>query len=96
MDRLFFVLRTRGSAWDRARAPEGQDGWAEHNAFMMALAGDGLVVLGGPLEATPNYLLLMRAGSEGDVRARLGEDVWAQKDILRVERIAPWSVKWRG
>jgi hypothetical protein len=96
MDRLFFVLRTRGAAWDRERAPEQQNGWPEHNAFMLGLATDGVVTLGGPLEGTPNYLVLVRAGSEEDVRARLGEDVWAQRDILRVERIAPWSVKWRS
>ena len=96
MDRLFFVLRTRGAAWDRERAPEEQEGWAEHYAFMTVLARDGVVTLGGPLEGTPNYLVLVRASSEADVRARLGEDVWLQKDILRVERIAPWSVKWRG
>lgn len=96
MDRLFFVLRTRGAAWDRERAAEEQEGWAEHNAFMTVLARDGVVTLGGPLEGTPNFLVLVRGPSEDDVRARLGEDVWAQRDILRVERIAPWSVKWRG
>jgi hypothetical protein len=96
MDRLFFVLRTRGAAWDRERTPEEQEGWAEHSAFMIALACDGVVTLGGPLEGTPNYLILARARSEDDLRARLEEDLWARKDILRVERIAPWSVKWRS
>jgi hypothetical protein len=96
MDRLFFVLRTRGAAWDRERAPEEQEGWAEHNDFMMALARDGIVTLGGPLEGTPNYLTLMRARSEDEVRANLEDDVWARNDILRVERVAPWSVRWRG
>jgi uncharacterized protein YciI len=96
MDRLFFVLCTRGDGWDRERAAEEQDGWAEHDAFMAALARDGVVTLSGPLEGTPNYLVLVRARSEDDVRAKLGDDVWARKDILRVERVAPWSVKWRS
>lgn len=96
MDRLFFVLRTRGAAWDRERPMAEQPGWLEHAAFMERLAGEGFVTLGGPLEGTPNALLLVRAKSEEEVRVKLGEDVWAAKDILRVERVAPWSVRWRS
>jgi hypothetical protein len=96
MDRLFFVLRTRGTAWDRERSMEEQAEWPEHSAFMERLAADGFVVLGGPLEGTPNALLLVRAQSEDQVRAKLGEDVWTAADILRIERVAPWRVMWRG
>jgi uncharacterized protein YciI len=94
--RLFFILQTRGANWDRERAMDEQRDWPVHAAFMEKLAGDGFITLGGPLEGTPNALLLAHAESEDEVRAKLAEDIWAVNDILRVERIAPWSVKWRG
>jgi len=96
MNRLFFVLRTRGAGWDRERPMEEQPDWAEHSDFMENLARDGFVTLGGPLEGTPNTLLLVLAESEDEVRAMLDKDVWTAKEILRVERVAPWAVKWRG
>jgi hypothetical protein len=93
MKRLFFILRTRGANWNRDCALEEQQGWAEHADFMNGLAREGFIVLGGPLEGTPNVLLLAMAQSEEDVRERLAADNWAQQDLLRVERVAPWDVK---
>jgi len=75
---------------------EGQQDWPTHAGFMEELAREGFITLGGPLEGTPNALLLAHAESEDEVRARLAQDIWAMNDVLRVERIAPWSVKWRG
>lgn len=93
MKRLFFVLRTRGTNWDREKALEEQVDWDAHAAFMNGLAKEGFIVLGGPLEGTPNVLLLAMAESEEEVRDRLSEDVWTSRDLLRVERVAPWSLK---
>jgi len=93
MKRLFFILRTRGANWNRERTLEEQEGWDEHAAFMNSLAEEGFIVMGGPLEGTPNVLLLAMAQSEDDVRTRLAADNWAQLDLLRVERVAPWDVK---
>lgn len=96
MKRLFFVLRTRGASWNRESALEEQDGWSEHADFMNGLAEEGFIVLGGPLEGTPNVLLLAMAHSEEEIRERLAADVWAQQDLLRVERVAPWEVRWKS
>jgi uncharacterized protein YciI len=93
MKRLFFILRTRGANWNRDRTLEEQDGWTEHADFMNSLAQEGFIVLGGPLEGTPNVLLLAMAESEDEVRERLAADVWAVQDLLRVERVAPWDLK---
>jgi hypothetical protein len=93
MKRLFFILRTRGENWNRDCGFEEQHGWSEHAAFMNGLAQEGFIVLGGPLEGTPNVLLLAMAESEEGVRAKLAGDIWAQQDLLRVERVAPWSLK---
>jgi hypothetical protein len=86
-------LRTRGANWNRDCAPEEQTGWAEHADFMNGLAREGFIVLGGPLDGTPNVLLLAMAESEEEVRTRLTRDIWAEQDLLRVERVAPWSLK---
>jgi hypothetical protein len=93
MKRLFFILRTRGANWNRDCGLEQQDGWPEHADFMNNLAQEGFIVLGGPLEGTPNVLLLAMAESEEAVRAKLAGDIWTQQDLLRVERVAPWSLK---
>ena len=93
MNRLFFILRTRGANWDREKALEEQADWTAHADFMNGLAKEGFIVLGGPLEGTPNVLLLAMAQSEEEVRGRLAGDIWAAKDLLRVERVAPWDIK---
>ena len=93
MKRLFFILRTRGANWDREQPLEGQADWAAHADFMNGLAKEGFIVLGGPLEGTPNVLLLAMAESEEEIRERLGADIWAANDLLRVERVAPWHIK---
>ncbi|HEY2032416.1 MAG TPA: hypothetical protein VGH02_01885 [Rhizomicrobium sp.] len=93
MKRLFFILRTRGANWDREKALEEQPDWNTHADFMNDLAKEGFIVLGGPLEGTPNVLLLAMAESEEEIRERLAADIWAVDDLLRVERVAPWNLK---
>jgi hypothetical protein len=64
---------------------------------MNALAADGFVVVGGPLEGTGDTLLVMRAESEAEIEARLQDDPWGT-DMLKISRIAPWSPRsgeWR-
>jgi YCII-related domain len=90
---LFAVIRTRGAGWQDSHSLEGQTDWAPHASFLNALAKDGIVVLGGPLEGTPDVLLVMRAATPDEVRARLAGDPWTQKDLLRISRIAPWTLR---
>jgi hypothetical protein len=84
MQQLFMVIRTRGPAWQDSRSLEGQADWAGHASFMNALAADGFVILGGPLEETSEVL---------EIRARLAEDPWARNDLLRVTRVVPWTLR---
>ena len=93
MRQLHAVIRTRGPAWQDSRGLEGQAEWAAHAAFMNALAAEGFVVLGGPLDGTADVLLVMRAGSAEEIRARLADDPWSRMDLLRVSRVAPWSLR---
>jgi uncharacterized protein YciI len=90
---LFAVIRTRGPAWQDARPLEGQAGWDGHAVFMNALAREGFVALGGPLDGTPDVLLIVRATSADEIRARLAKDPWAIADLLRISRIMPWTLR---
>jgi uncharacterized protein YciI len=89
----FLVERAKGPAWEDSKPRREQAGWEAHAAFMDALAEDGFVVLGGPVGDGDgdNALLIIDAGSEAAVRARLAEDPWGE-DMLTVESVRPWSV----
>jgi uncharacterized protein YciI len=93
MRQLFAVIRTRGPAWQESRPLESQTGWASHASFMDALAREGFVILGGPLEGTSDVLLVMRAETPDEIRSCLDADPWTSKDLLRITRIAPWTLR---
>ena len=93
MQKLLVVIRTRGPAWQDSRPMESQADWASHAAFMNSLAKEGFVILGGPLEGTSDVLLVVRATTPDDARSRLAEDPWAGNGLLRITRIAPWTLR---
>lgn len=93
MKPLFAVIRARGPAWEDSRPLEGQPAWPAHAAFMNGLKAEGFVVLGGPLEGTSEVLLIVRAESEAAIRARLAADPWSANELLRVARVAPWTLR---
>jgi len=66
--------------------------WAEHAAFMNALAAEGFVVLGGPLGSGEEILLIIDAIGENVVRARLAADPWSESGLLEIDRIEPWTI----
>jgi len=91
--RLFAVTRVRGPRWDDSRALEQQQDWKAHAAFMNGLHAEGFVVLGGPLDGTPDVLLIVRANDAAEIEARLSEDCWSRQDLLRVTCIVPWTLR---
>ena len=93
MPQHFMVIRTRGPGWKDSRPLEGQDDWAGHASFMNAVAKEGFVILGGPLEGGSDVLLIVRATSPEEIRSRLAEDPWTIRDLLRVTRISPWTLR---
>jgi len=93
MRQLFVVIRTRGPAWQDGRPLESQADWGGHASFMNGLAKEGFVVLGGPLEGTADVLLVVRAATPDEARSRLAEDPWTRKDLLRITRVAPWTLR---
>ena len=93
MRQVFAVIRTRGPAWQESRPLDGQADWVSHASFMNALAKEGFVVLGGPLEGSSDVLLIVRATTPDEVRARLSMDPWTTSDLLRISRVAPWNLR---
>jgi uncharacterized protein YciI len=93
MQRTFAVTRTCGDAWDPARSLEAQDGWTPHAVFMNTLHSDGFVLLGGPLDGTPDVLLIVRAHDEAEIRSRLQADPWTRMNLLTVASIVPWTIR---
>lgn len=89
----YLVERANGPAWDHSRPRREQAGWDEHAAFMDAITEEGFVLLGGPVgEGDGDYnLLVVKANSEEQIRARLADDPW-EGTILRISGVKPWSV----
>jgi len=91
--KLFAVIRTRGAAWQPALPLEGQQEWEAHARFMNELEARGVVVLGGPLEGTPDILLVMRANGPEEAAKHLQDDPWTGLNLLQVEKIMPWTLR---
>lgn len=91
--RVFAVIRTRGAAWNAWVGLEEQAGWDAHAAFMDGLQRGGFIALGGPLEDGPEVLLIFRAASAREIRERLEDDPWTAQGLLRISRIAEWTLR---
>jgi hypothetical protein len=91
--RLFAVIRSRGPAWDDSQPLDNQVGWAAHAAFMNALLKEKFVELGGPLEGTPNVLLIVWATDASEIVERLAADPWTQNGLLVLKHTSPWRLR---
>lgn len=90
---LFAVIRTRGGGWQPSTPLEQQCDWEAHASFMNGLHAEGFVLLGGPLEDTPDVLLIVRASTAGEINQRLAADPWSGIDLLRISRVMPWTLR---
>ena len=88
----YVVTETQGGNWDPSRARREQDRWDEHAAFMDGLVEDGFVVLGGPVGNGDEVLLVVRAGGEAEIEARLAADPWLPMEILHIAKIEAWDI----
>jgi uncharacterized protein YciI len=91
--RLFAVIRSRGPAWNDSLPLDDQVEWTAHAAFMNQLAREQFVALGGPLEGTPDVLLIVRATDDAEIRERLSADPWTRNGLLIVKQIDPWWLR---
>jgi len=95
---LYIVMSAAGPVRDLARDAREQPWWDEHAAFIDALVDEGLILLGGPLVEEGGALMVVRARSEDDIRARLAGDPWYEHGVLRLVAIKRWEVfidQWR-
>ena len=90
---IFAVIRTRGPRWNDDLPMEGQEDWRAHADYMNDLVAEGFMLLGGPMLGTRDVLLIVRAGDEAEVEARLAADCWSAKDLLRTRQISPWWLR---
>jgi hypothetical protein len=88
----FAVIRDHGENWDDALPMRQQEQWDEHARFMDALVDGGFVVLGGMIGEGQTALLIIRAGSEAEIRSRLADDPWTHLNLLRITRIDRWEI----
>jgi uncharacterized protein YciI len=89
----YAVLREQGEHWNERVPMRQQEQWAEHAAFMDALADEGFVVLGGPLgNGEKTFLLIMAAESEQAIESRLANDPWTPLKLLRTASIERWEI----
>jgi uncharacterized protein YciI len=72
---------------------EEQEEWRAHAEFMNALARNGFVVLGGPIDGTREVLLVVRASDEAQIQARLSGDPWSHNQLLCVSEIRTWTLR---
>jgi hypothetical protein len=93
MSQLFAVTRTRGTRSNYACTLEEQDHWQSHAAFMNGLVHDGFVLLGGPLDGTPDVLLIVRATHTDNIMSRLADDPWGRNGLLRITHVHPWTLR---
>ena len=91
--RVFAVLRSRGPAWDHSQPLEGQREWTAHARFMTALHDEGFAALVGLLEDTPDALVIVRASSASEIKARLSADPWVINGLLVTRQISPWQLR---
>jgi hypothetical protein len=69
-----------------------QERWAEHAAFMDALAEEGFVLLGGPLGEGLRFLLIIVTDSEEAIATRFAADPWTPMGMLRIAKIERWQI----
>jgi uncharacterized protein YciI len=90
---LFAVIRRYGPPYDPQKPLEAQPEWEAHRVFMNQLEAAGLARLAGPLEETPEVLLIFRAENKEEIDRRLKADPWTQSGILSTKRILRWNLR---
>jgi len=93
MKRLFAVIRSRGPAWNDALPIDDQVEWPAHAAFMNGLVDEQFIAVGGPLEGTPDVLLVVRATDAAEIAERLATDPWERNRLLRLKAVWPWWIR---
>jgi hypothetical protein len=50
-------------------------------------------LLGGPLDGTPDVLLIVRSSHADNIMSRLADDPWSRNGLLRIIQVRPWTLR---
>ena len=93
MKRTFAAIVERTAKWDKAKPPQDQIGFEAHLKFMGALEAEGFIALAGLLQNSNDVLFILKADSEDEVQARLGQDPWRQDGHTRLVRLEEINIR---
>ena len=92
---VFAVTTAKGVNWDPACGIREQRFWDQHAAFADGLAGQGVIILGGPIGSGNDEdvaLLAVEAADENAVRSIFDADPWTAHKVFRVKDVRPWTL----
>lgn len=92
MSCFYLATSVAGQYRDLGKWSREQAFWDDHAAFIDGLVDDGFMVMGGPLIDEGGAMIVVRADSEVDVRARLADDPWTTHGILQLESVRCWEI----
>jgi uncharacterized protein YciI len=92
MKNMFIAISSAGPNRDPSKGTREQPFWDEHAAFIDQLVDEGFILMGGPLVDEGGALLIVNANDENEVREKLKNDPWFEKDILKLEAVKRWQI----
>jgi ribosomal protein S18 acetylase RimI-like enzyme/uncharacterized protein YciI len=93
MKTLFAVTLKKGTGWDESKPMRSQRFWDEHAAYVDNLAAQGFIVLGGPIGAGEDeVLLIINADDESEIHSAWAEDPWNAPQIREIKEIRRWKI----
>lgn len=91
MAQTFVVTSNAGRDRNLTKGSREQAYWDEHAAFIDGLVADGFIMLGGPFD-DGGAMLIVRAESESEARAKLDGDPWYAHNILELLSVKRWEI----
>src|SRR5207253_7160690 len=92
MKSTFVAISFAGSNRVQSKGTREQPFWDEHAAFIDQLVAEGFIMMGGPLIDKGGSLLIVSAKDENEVRAKLQNDPWCEKGILKLDSVTRWQI----
>src|ERR1700746_2555780 len=92
MKNTFVAISSAGPNRDFSKGTREQPFWDEHAKFIDQLVEEGFILMGGPLVDEGGALLIVNAEDENEVREKLKNDLWFEKDILKLEAVKRWQI----
>jgi uncharacterized protein YciI len=92
---VFAVTTAKGSNWDHAVGMRQQRFWEEHAAFADRLVGQGIVIIGGPIDSVDDEdiaLLAIEAADENAVQSVFDADPWTVHRVFRIKDVRRWTL----